>query len=35
MSDPIPLSRDTVDAMIISLVVLAALLACLRIWREE
>lgn len=35
MSDPIVLSRATVDAVIIALVVLAGVLACLRIWREE
>lgn len=35
MPSPLQLDRATVDAVIISLVVLAALLACLRIWREE
>lgn len=35
MSDPIVLPRDTVDATIIALVLLAGILACLRIWREE
>ena len=35
MSDPLAIPRDTVDAVIIALVLLAGVLACLRIWREE